>query len=443
MSTEAINHSVLTMDLTWTWVGMFCLALFVIGLFFIINEAKNWLNKSIPALFLWTLMHIVIWVYFIINGLDVSLLQIEIQAVIIEVVEIFFFLFVAMTYIEVLIERNAFEVLKQKLVAGWHNYKKLFWLIGFLAFFLSPLVDNLTTALILVTVISTITRDPKFLLPTAINIVVAANAWWAWSPFGDITTLMAWTAGKWSFSDFLYLFPSAFIGWVVTAYLLSLFLPNGAPKKVNMSRLKELKVGTKRIIGLWLFTIFMAVMWHQLFHLPAMWWMMFGLSLLKLYTYRLHIKSGLHKAYIFEHMRKVEVDTLLFFFGILSAVWWLSFLGYLVYITEFYTYFWDFFANAIVWIIAAIAWNVAVMSSVLKSSMDMWIEGWLLLTLVVWVGGSLISFWSAAWIGVMGRLRGVYTFYTHMKFFPVILIWYIVSLLVFYIQFNYIPFLTP
>ncbi len=425
------------LDFTWTWAWILSLIVFIIWYYFIITEAKNNLNKSIPALFIWTVMFIIVWFYFVINGHDLSLLHGEIESVILEVVEIFFFLFVAMTYIEVLVERWAFEVLKNKLISKWHNFKQLFWFIWLLAFFLSPLVDNLTTALILVTVISTISTDKKFLLPTAINIIVAANAWWAWSPFGDITTLMAWTSWKGGFVDFLYLFPSAFIGWVVTAYLLSRFIPKWHPKKVKTLEKVKCKRGTKRIILLWLFTIFMAVIWHQMFHIPAMWGMMFWLSLLKVYTYRLSKKGGLHHSYIYEKMRSVEIDTLLFFFGILSAVWALSFLWYLAYITNFYELMWDFIANSFIWIFASIVGNVPVMSSILKSSVDMWTDWWLLLTLAVWIGWSLISFWSAAWIWVMWRLRWIYTFHSHMKFFPIILIWYIVSILVFYIQFYY------
>lgn len=428
----------LPLNLTWTWAWILSFFIFIIWYYFIIREAKNNLNKSIPALFMWTVMFIIIWVYFIINGYDVTLLHDEIETVILEVVEIFFFLFVAMTYIEVLIERNAFEVLKQKLTSKWYNLKRLFWIIWVIAFFLSPLVDNLTTALILVTVVKTISRNPKFLLPTAINIVVAANAGWAWSPFGDITTLMAWTSGKWWFTDFLYLLPSAFIWWLVTAYLLSLFIPKWDPIKVNKKDYKKLKVWSKRIMSLWLFTIFMAVIWQQLFHIPAMWWMMFWLSLLKLYTYRLSLRWWLHKEYIYQSMRKVEIDTLLFFFGILSAVWALSFLWYLIYLSDLYVLLWSFVSNIFVWIVASIIGNVPVMSAVLKSNIDMWIDWWMLLTLTVWIWGSLISFWSAAWIWLMWKLKWIYTFNTHMRFLPVILVGYIVSISVFYIQFYYL-----
>ncbi|MBD3808587.1 MAG: sodium:proton antiporter NhaD, partial [Epsilonproteobacteria bacterium] len=192
--------------LTWTWAGILSLLIFLIGYYFIAAEEKYHINKAIPALNAGTTMFMVIGIYFALNGLDVEPLHHEMKVLILEIAEIFFFLLVAMTFIETMIERNIFDVLKYKLVSKGYTYKQLFWITGILAFFISPFADNLTTALILSTVIYTIDKTNKeFLVPSAINIVVAANAGGAWSPFGDITTLMAWTAGKGEFLDFLML----------------------------------------------------------------------------------------------------------------------------------------------------------------------------------------------------------------------------------------------
>jgi len=102
-----------------------------------------------------------------------------------------------------------------------------------------------------------------FLVPAAINIVVAANAGGAWSPFGDITTLMAWSAGKGAFIDFLYLFPAAILGWGITGFLLSRFVPDGAPAKVEGVERVVIHKGGKVIIGLGVFTIAIAVLGKQ------------------------------------------------------------------------------------------------------------------------------------------------------------------------------------
>ncbi len=270
--------------LTFSWVGIASLIIFIIGYYFIANEEKYNINKAIPALFIGTFMFVLIGIYFAINGLDGEPLHAEIEALILEVAEIVFFLFVAMTYIETLTERNVFEVLKYKMISKGYTYKQIFWLTGFLAFFLSPIADNLTTALILSTILFTINKtDKEFLIPSAINIVVAANAGGAWSPFGDITTLMAWTAGKGQFVDFLFLFPASIVGFLLTAWLLSRVVPKGAPPhNAQTSKPEEFKDGAVVVIFLGILTIIISVLGHQFFHFPAMWGILFGLSLLKI-----------------------------------------------------------------------------------------------------------------------------------------------------------------
>jgi len=424
-------------DLTSSWVGILSLVIFVVGYYFIAAEEKYHINKAKPALFIGTFLFMLIGFYFFINGMDTKPLHDEVGHLILEIAEIFFFLFVAMTFIETLIERRVFEALKYKLVSKGYSYKKLFWLTGLLAFFISPVADNMTTALILSTVLLTIDREkPEFLVPGAINIVVAANAGGAWSPFGDITTLMAWTANKGTFVDFLYLFPASIIGWAITAYLLSLYVPKGEPAFDPSTEKKPvIKPGGVVTAYLGVFTIASAVLGHQFFGLPATWGMMFGLSILKLYSYS-QKRKGTKGFDIYASMRLVENDTLLFFFGILSAVGALHFLGYLEYIVKLYDLIGATAGNIGVGFISAIVDNVPVMSAILKANPSMGLDQWLLVTLTAGIGGSLISFGSAAGVGVMGRMRGIYTFGAHMKFAWTILVGYIVSMIVWYIQFE-------
>ena len=307
MEHEAIN-------LATTWVGWASLAVFVIAYYFIATEEKYEVNKAKPALFAGTFMFMLIGVYYALNGMNPDDLHHELKSLILEIAEIFFFLLVAMTFIETLIERGVFDLMKFKLVSKGYTYKKLFWLTGLLAFFISPVADNLTTALILSTVLFTIDKkNLAFLVPGAINIVVAANAGGAWSPFGDITTLMAWTAGKGAFIDFLYLFPASILGWVITAYLLSLSVPSGQPPFDASTEKKPVVLdGGMGVVYLGITTIIIAVLGHQFFHFPAMWGMMFGLAILKLYAVNLK-KRGKNSFNIYVNMEKVENDTLLFF----------------------------------------------------------------------------------------------------------------------------------
>jgi Na+/H+ antiporter NhaD/arsenite permease-like protein len=383
-------------------------------------------------------------VYYAMNGLDMDAVHNEASHLILEIAGIFFFLFVAMTYIESLIHMSVFDKLKYNLVSKGYTYRKLFWVTGLLAFFISPIADNLTTALILSTVLITIEKTRKdFLVPGAINIVVAANAGGAWSPFGDITTLMAWTAGKGDFSDFLFLFPAAIGGYLVTAIILSKFVPKEVPAfDVSTEKVPVMAEGAKVVMGLGIFTIFSAVVGHQLLHLPAMWGMMFGLALLKVYSYGLKKKYGKDHFNIFHSMAKIENNTLLFFFGILAAVGALYFIGWLGLAVHVYqpSVLGPTIANICVGFLSAIVDNVPVMSAVLKAGPEMGLDQWMLVTLTAGVGGSLISFGSAAGVGVMGKLHGIYTFGSHMKYAWTILVGYFASVAIWYLQYEIIGF---
>jgi Na+/H+ antiporter NhaD/arsenite permease-like protein len=434
--TEAQGLGAHAVDLAVEPFGWFLFIVFVIGYYFIAAEEKYHINKAKPALFTGTFMFMLLGGYYAFNGLDFSAFDNEIAHLILEIAEIFFFLFVAMTFIEALIERNVFDALKEKLLGAGYDYKKLFWVTGLLAFFISPVADNLTTALILSTVLVTIEKNNKaFLVPAALSIVVAANAGGAWSPFGDITTLMAWSAGKGNFTDFLFLFPASILGWMVTAFLLSRFVPEGKPAKVENVEPVHIHKGGKVIIALGVFTILAAVLGKQIMHLPPMWGMLFGLSLLKLYAYTLK-KQHDHDIQIYKSVSKIENDTLLFFFGILAAVGALHFAGFLTHAVKLYEMFDPTYVNIGVGFLSAVVDNVPVMSAVLKSNPDIELSQWMLVTLTAGVGGSLIAFGSAAGVGVMGKLKGIYTFNSHMKLSWTVLVGYFVSVAIWYVQFE-------
>ena len=433
-TTEAIP------DITMTWVGFTALFIFLVGYYVVAAEEKYGIDKAKPALFIGTFMFILVAIYYALNDLDMNLIHTQVQHLILEIAEIFFFLFVAMTYIESLLQMGVFDRLKYNLISKGYTYRKLFWITGFLAFFISPVADNLTTALILSTVLITIDKTRKdFLVPGAINIVVAANAGGAWSPFGDITTLMTWAAGKGQFTDFLYLFPAAILGYIVTAFLLSRFVPKVVPA-FDASKEKQPKMseGAKVVMFLGVLTIVCAVLSHQVLHLPAMWGMMFGLSLLKIYAYGLKKKYGKNHFNIFDSMSKIENNTLMFFFGILAAVGALYFIGWLALASVVYdpSVLGPTISNIAVGFLSAIIDNVPVMSAILKANPEMGVDQWMLVTMTAGIGGSLISFGSAAGVGVMGKMHGIYTFSSHMKYAWTILVGYVVSITVWYVQYQ-------
>jgi len=353
---------------------------------------------------------------------------------ILEFAELFLFLLVAMTYINALQERNVFDFIRYKLISKGFNFRQLFLLTGVITFFLSPIADNLTTALVMCSVLLACGKgNNKFLAIGCINIVVAANAGGAFSPFGDITTLMVWQAGIVDFFTFFNLFIPSVVNYVIPATIMYFFVPNEIP---NVSSDKiTIKRGGKVIIFLGLFTIFSAVNFHNILHLPPMLGMMFGLGLLGLYSFYLKITfNPEYEERKFDFLRKVskaEWDTLLFFFGVILSVGGLGFIGYLTLISEYlYVGLGATYANFIVGILSAIVDNIPVMFAVITMNPAMPTEQWLLVTLTTGVGGSLLSIGSAAGVALMGQARGYYTFFGHLKWAPVIFLGYIASIYV-------------
>ena len=351
---------------------------------------------------------------------------------ILEFSELFLFLLVAMTYINSLEERKVFDVVRFQLTSRGLSFRQLFIFTGIITFFLSPIADNLTTALVMCSVLMACGKgNSKFISIGCINIVVAANAGGAYSPFGDITTLMVWQAGIVEFFTFFKIFIPSVINYVIPAAIMYFFIPNEKPEissdKVYMKR------GGKVIIFLGLLTIFSAVNFHNILHLPPMLGMMFGLGLLGIYSYYLKITHDPsvedQKFDFFRKISRAEWDTLLFFFGIILSVGGLGFIGYLSLVSEFlYVGLGPTLANSIVGVLSAIVDNIPVMFAVITMRPEMSTDQWLLVTLTTGVGGSLLSIGSAAGVALMGQARGYYTFFGHLKWTPVIFLGYIASI---------------
>ena len=422
-------------DLTTSYVGYISLFIFIIAYAFVMAEEFTHLRKSKPVIISAALIWGIIAYYYSVHFKG-SQDEIEhaLEHNILEFSELFLFLLVAMTYINALEERNVFNYIRYKLVSRGFNFKQLFILTGIITFFLSPIADNLTTALVMCSVLLACGKgNVKFLSIGCINIVVAANAGGAFSPFGDITTLMVWQAGIVEFTTFFKLFIPSVINYIIPATIMYFFIPNEMPNVSSETVI--MKRGSKVIIFLGLFTIFSAVNFHNILHLPPMLGMMFGLGLLGIYSFYLKITYDEKKDDTkFDFLRKVskaEWDTLLFFFGVILSVGGLGFIGYLSLISEYlYVGLGSTYANIIVGILSAIVDNIPVMFAVITMNPSMSTEQWLLVTLTTGVGGSLLSIGSAAGVALMGQARGYYTFFGHMKWTPIIFLGYVASIYV-------------
>ena len=324
------------------------------------------------------------------------------------------------------------------------SLRAIFWVTGLLSFLISPIADNLTTALLMATVVMAIGTNRRFVVLACIDIVVAANAGGAFSPFGDITTLMVWQKGIIEFQGFFALVIPSIVNWLVPAVILMFAVPKEQPTAIDAEfRLLD---GAWIIVGLFLFTIVLAISAHNLLHLPPVMGMMTGLGVLKLYGYYLKTRRhgfpepaegdlgdvGLElegtsagataladqaeSFNIFKALERAEWDTLMFFYGIILCVGGLGTLGYLELGSQFlYGELGATTANILVGVLSAIIDNIPIMFAVLTVLPEMSHGQWLLVTLTAGAGGSMLSIGSAAGVAVMGQARGIYTFFEHLK----------------------------
>ena len=435
------------------WTGYVALAVFLAAYVLVIVEENLDLRKSKPVM----VAAGAIWILTAIAYASQNQSHVVAEILrhnLLEYAELLLFLLSAMTFINTMVERNVFTALRTRLVSlGW-SFRAVFWLTGMLAFFISPVADNLTTALVMGAVVMAMgAGNGRFISAACINVVVAANAGGAFSPFGDITTLMVWQKGVVHFGDFFALFIPALINWLVPAALISMTIPHAKPSA--RTEPVQVKYGGYVIVILFLITIAGTVLMHHVLAMPPFLGMMTGLGVLKSYGYLIRrkeldewteipaldgenaerLRAGLKPAVkpfdVFISMKRVEWDTLMFFYGIMLCVGGLGALGYLATLSDvLYGGLGATTANILVGLLSAVIDNIPVMFAVLSMNPDMSLGQWLLVTLTTGVGGSLLSIGSAAGVALMGQARGIYTFSTHLKWTWAIALGYAASIAV-------------
>ncbi len=436
-------------ELTSHPVGYFSLLIFLLSYALVMAEEFTDLRKSKPVILAAGIIWGMIGYIYTSRGIP-EVAEVAFKHNLLDFAELFLFLLVAMTYVNAMDERQVFQALRSWLVRKGFSYRQLFWMTGTLAFFLSPVIDNLTTALVMGTVILAVGKgNPRFVGLASINVVVAANSGGAFSPFGDITTLMVWQKGIIDFSGFFALFIPSAVNYLVPALIINFAVPDKTPNvsgdHVPMRR------GAIIIILLFIATIITAVSFHNFLSLPPMLGMMTGLAYLKFFGYYLKIthirtrdyrkkygtigdvlpiRKDSHEAFdVFHRLARAEWDTLLFFYGVVLSVGGLGFIGYLGLVSEtMYVNLGATYSNVIVGLLSAVVDNIPVMFAVLSMNPEMSQGQWLLVTLTAGVGGSMLSIGSAAGVALMGQARGQYTFFVHLKWTPIIALGYAASI---------------
>jgi NhaD family Na+/H+ antiporter len=436
--------------LTDHWVGYAAVIIFVIAYAMVMAEEFTHLRKSKPVILAASILWLLIAIAYQ-NTPAAETVAPALRHNLMEYAELMLFLLTAMTYINAMEERLVFDALRSWLIRKGFGYRKLFWVTGWLAFFISPVADNMTTALLMCAVLLSVgVGNPRFVGIGCINIVIAANAGGAFSPFGDITTLMVWQKGivtpqgPIDFWAFFYLFIPSVVNFLVPAMAMHFAIPNEQP--LASDELVQMRRGAKRIILLFAVTLVTAVCFHNFFHLPPMLGMMAGLAFLQFFGYYLkktHLPpidmgdarldigqvGDVVPFDIFRKIARAEWDTLLFFYGVILCVGALGFIGYLALLSQvIYVDLGPTTANILIGLLSAVIDNIPVMFAVLTMNPDMSMGQWLLVTMTAGVGGSLLSIGSAAGVALMGQARGQYTFFLHLRWTWAIALGYAASI---------------
>lgn len=480
---EETTGAVKPMDLTRHWVGYLALLLFFSAYFLAMVEEVTELRKSKPMVFAASLIWVFIAGYYSTDGLAEQA-GLAFRRTLEAYAELFLFIMVSMTYLNAMEDRAVFERLRVWLLERNFGYRQLFWITGILSFWISSVCNNLTTALLMGSVIVAMGRDNRqFINISCVNVVIAANAGGSFSPFGDITTLLVWQKGVVQFSDFFSLLIPAIVNYVVPASVMFFWIPQACPLAVKESQ--PMKRGGLVIIFLFLMTIVTAACFENFLDLPPVAGMMMGLAYLSFFSFYLQkfpehheeidleafrlkkqqeieqaiqdltvVREGyvdyfgpmkiMKKMEAIEHEREdqldlpfdifskvanLEWDTLLFFYGVMLGVGGLSFIGYLeMTSTVLYGAMDPTIANILVGVASAFVDNGTIMMAVLTMAPEISDGRWLLVTLTAGVGGSMLAVGSAAGVGLMGQTKGLYTFTSHLKWTPVIALGYIASI---------------
>jgi Na+/H+ antiporter NhaD/arsenite permease-like protein len=473
------------LNLTRHWAGYIIVLLFAIAYILAMLEEVTELRKSKPMVFAASLIWIIIAAIYARNGLTEQA-GLAFRTSLESYAELFLFILVSMSYLNAMEDRGVFERLRVWLLNKNFNYRQLFWITGFLAFFISSTCNNLTTALLMGSVILAMGKDnQRFVSLSCVNVVVAANAGGSFSPFGDITTLLVWQKGVVPFGDFFSLLIPALINFIVPAAIMYFWIPEACPVPIEESQ--PMKRGGIVILLLFILTIITSACFENFLHLPPTAGMMMGLAYLKFFSYYLQkvpagfiytaissarfesdkqiemnlavknltvVKEGyidyfgpmkiMNRMEKWEHDRETQLDmpfdvfnkvanlewdTLLFFYGVMIAVGGLSFIGYLELTSEYlYSGMEPTIANILVGFASAFVDNGTIMLAVLTMAPDISQGQWLLVTLTAGVGGSMLAVGSAAGVGLMGQTKGLYTFTSHLKWTPAIMLGFFASI---------------
>lgn len=402
--------------------------IFVLGYAAIALEHPLKINKSATAL----VLAVLLWVVLMLGGPDLLVNTESFKAFLAnnvggdfatwishhallehlgEISEIIFFLLGAMTIVELIDAHEGFRIITDRIKTT--RRRNLLWIIAFITFFMSAALDNLTTSIVMTALLRKLIADRKDRWFYAGMVIIAANAGGAWSPIGDVTTIMLWIAGKVTTVNIIIktLIPSLF-SMIIPLLLISLKLKGHVTRPHEdsiMGHGVETKVWERNLIFfIGVGSLLFVPVFKTFTHLPPYLGMLWGLGLLWIITEILHKEKNdsdrTHLA-VTGVLRKVDVPSVLFFLGILTAVAALQTAGHLELLASWLNEnIGNLYAiNLVIGILSSIVDNVPLVAGAIGMySFEVDHYFWEFLAYCAGTGGSILIIGSAAGVAVMG-----------------------------------------
>jgi len=435
-----------SMDLMHHWIGYAAICLTVLAYVTAMTEDMHHMSKAKPMVLGSALIWFLIFVYYTYTFGNASSVALVFQSNLTSYAELFLFITVSMTFLNTMTERGIFDVLRILLENRAYTYRQLFWVTGIIAFLLSLVISSLTVGLLMGYIVLNIGKGHnRFIGLAGLNAVVAANAGGTMSPLGGISTFFVWQQNMLHFWDFFDLTLPCLVNFLIPAIIMSFSVDQGAPEPSHQTTV--LKRGGKRVIVIFIFTFSITILSNVYLQMPAIAGMMFGLAILQFFAYYLTStekknSNDSDKGFdVFKCVAGVDWDTLMFFYGAMMIVGALTYLGYMDALAHYlFTEISPTVANILIGLSSSSIDNGTLMFAVLNMRPPFPESQWLLLTLTLGVGGSLLAIGSAPALHVLGLMKGHikagegYTFSMHLRWMPAILLGFFGSIFTLYIQ---------
>lgn len=379
--------------------------LFVIGYCLIIFEHNLRIDKAAFSL----LTGVACWVYYILNsGVNVETANEQLTHSLGDISGILFFLLAAMTIVELIDAHNGFDIITR--MVKTNSKRKLLWIIGFISFFASAVLDNLTTAIVMTALTQKIFSEKKDRWIMLGVVVIAANAGGAWSPIGDVTTTMLWLGKKITATGIMKatIVPSL-LCLTVPLGVLSIFFKGNVVRQTNADILTYTLKERNIVFAFGVLSLLMVPVFKQVTHLPPYMGILAGLGVLWIVTEVIHRKTDAEikgKFSVMTAIQKTDVKSILFFLGILIAIKPLELTGVLSGLANGLNGVFNNDQESVIYsigLISAVVDNVPLVAAGM-SMFDQPIDSsfWHFMAYASGTGGSCLIIGSAAGVAVMG-----------------------------------------